>query len=60
MSRLLTPAEADLYEEWIRNRRLIEQVVAALKKLAERAAPLILEIQEAANVDRVSRRRAAD
>lgn len=56
MSRVLTPAEADLYEGWIRNRRQIEQVVKALKRLAERAAPLILEVQEAAKEDRVDRR----
>lgn len=56
VSRVLTPAEADLYEGWIRNRRRIEQVVKALKKLAEKAAPLILEGQEAAKEDRVGRR----
>ena len=45
MARVLTSAEADLYEEWIRNRRRIDQAVEALKRLSERAAPLILEIQ---------------
>lgn len=43
VSRLLTPAEADLYEEWIQNRRQIERTVQALKKLSEKVAPLILE-----------------
>ena len=41
VSRRLTPA--DLYEEWIQNRRQIERTVQALKKLSENVAPLILE-----------------
>ena len=57
MSRVLSPAEASLYEGWIRNRRRIEQVMTALKKLAERAAPVILEVQEAAKENRAARRR---
>jgi hypothetical protein len=60
VSRLLTPAEADLFEEWIRNRRRIEEVVAALKMLAERAAPIILKMHEATNEGRVDRRGGAD
>lgn len=43
VSRLLKEAEADLYETWIRNRHQIERTVAALKRLSEKVAPLILE-----------------
>jgi hypothetical protein len=43
VSRLLTAAEADLYESWIKNRRHIEQTIAALKKISAKVAPLILE-----------------
>ena len=45
VSRLLTAAEADLYEAWIKNRQHLEKTVAALKKVAEKAAPIILESQ---------------
>lgn len=43
VSRLLTAAEADLYESWIKNRRHIERTIAELKKVSAKVAPLILE-----------------
>lgn len=43
VSRLLTAAEADLYESWIKNRRHIERTIADLKKISAKVAPLILE-----------------
>lgn len=43
VSRLLTTAEADLYESWIKNRRHIERTMADLKKVSAKVAPLILE-----------------
>ena len=45
VSRLLTPEEADLYEQWIENRRRIEATVAELKIVSEKAARIILKIQ---------------
>lgn len=42
ISRLLKPDEAALYEGWIQNRRQLERIVAALKRLSEKVAPLIL------------------
>ena len=45
VSRLLTPVEATLFESWVKNRQHIEKTVAALKKVSEKAAPLILELQ---------------
>jgi len=45
VSRLLTPAEAELYEEWIENRRRIEQVVRALKALSVKAASVVLKLR---------------
>lgn len=44
VSRLLPPDEADLYEEWIENRRCIEGVVRKLKALSAKAAPLVLKL----------------
>lgn len=43
VSRCLTPAEANLYEEWIENRRQIERIVQALKVLSAKVAPLLLK-----------------
>jgi hypothetical protein len=45
VSRLLTPEEADLYENWIENRRRIEQTIVELKKVSEKAAIIILKLQ---------------
>jgi hypothetical protein len=49
VSRLLTPLEADLYMEWIENRRRIGRVVQALKKLSVKAARLILKLRSLAD-----------
>lgn len=63
VSRLLSPAEANLYESWVKNRQHIERTLAALKKVSAKAAPLILESQameraaEAAKDNRPDRRR---
>lgn len=45
ISRLLTPEEAELYEEWIENRRQLEQTVRAMKKLSCQAAKAELRIR---------------
>lgn len=45
VSRLLAPEEADLYESWIENRRKIEETVAELKRVSEKAATIILKLQ---------------
>lgn len=62
VSRLLKAAEADLYEAWIQNRQQIERIVAALKRLSEKVAPVVLEAEtadpdeEGARGERSSRR----
>lgn len=45
VSRILAPPEASLYEEWIRNRRGLEDVLVELKKLSTKVAPLLLQIR---------------
>lgn len=57
VSRLLSPAEAQLYEEWIENRRRIETVVRALKALSVKAAHLILRQLSTTRVPEQRRRR---
>ena len=49
VSRLLPPAEADLIEEWIENRRRIERIVRDLKALSAKAAPMILKLRARAD-----------
>lgn len=48
VSRLLPPAEADLYEEWIRNRRALEKIERQMVALSKKVAPLILRKRESA------------
>lgn len=45
ISQLLTPAEAELYEEWIENRRQLEQTVRAMKRLSRQAAKAELKLR---------------
>jgi hypothetical protein len=42
VSRLLKPDEAELYREWIDNRREIERIQRAMVKLSKKLAPLVL------------------
>lgn len=49
VSRLLPPAEADLIEEWIENRRRIDRIVRDLKALSAKAAPLVLKLRSSAD-----------
>lgn len=46
ISRLLRPQEADLLEEWIKNRRTLEAVVRQMKSLSKKAANVVLKLQE--------------
>ncbi len=46
VSRLLRPQEADLLEEWIKNRRTLEAVVRQMKSLSKKAANVVLKLQE--------------
>ena len=46
VSRLLGPEEADLLEEWIKNRRKLEEVVRQMKGLSQKAASVALKLQE--------------
>lgn len=41
-SRRLTEAEADLYRDWIANKRKLEQIVAQMEELSEKAAQILL------------------
>ena len=43
VSRRLSPEEADLLEEWIRNRRALEKTKKRMVALSKEMAPLILE-----------------
>lgn len=45
VSRLLTPEEADLYEEWIENRRRIDATVEKLKAISRKAATVVLKLR---------------
>jgi hypothetical protein len=42
VSRLLSPAEADLYEGWIRNRRALKETQRRMLALSKKVAPLML------------------
>jgi hypothetical protein len=43
VSRLLDPLEADLLEEWVHNRRLLERTQRRMLALSKKSAPLILK-----------------
>lgn len=43
VSRYLKPQEANLYEEWIENRRRLDKVQRKMIALSKKIAPLILE-----------------
>ena len=47
VSRLLSKEEADLYEEWIRNRRRFREIQRKMLALAKKAAPIAVKIQTA-------------
>jgi hypothetical protein len=42
VTKLLTPEEADLYEKWIENRRLLESTVKQMNDLSKKAAKLMI------------------
>ena len=46
VSRLLNPAEANLYEEWIRNRRMLEKIQRRMLALSKKVALLMLRRQK--------------
>ena len=48
VSRLLTQPEADLYEEWIENRRRIETMQRKMLAVSKKAAPAILKLCKSA------------
>lgn len=45
VSKLLSTEEAELYEEWIDNRRQLERIVRAMQKLSRRAARTELSLR---------------
>jgi hypothetical protein len=45
VSRLLSLVEAQLYEEWIENRRQIDRIVQDLKALSVKAARVVLKLR---------------
>jgi hypothetical protein len=42
ISRRLTDAEADLYRDWIANRRRLEQIITRMEEISAAAAQLLL------------------
>lgn len=56
VSRLLPPAEAALYEEWIENRRRIESVIRDIKGLSAKAARVILKLRSLADASQRTER----
>lgn len=42
VTKLLTSEEADLYEQWIQNRRRLEDTVKRMKDISKKAAKIIL------------------
>lgn len=42
VSRLLDPEEAELYEEWIQNRRHLDKIQRKMLAISKRVAPLML------------------
>ena len=47
VSRLLSKEEADLYEEWIQNRRRFRELQRKMLALAKKAAPIAVKIRTA-------------
>jgi len=45
-SRLLSKEEADLYQEWIRNRRRFRETQRKMLALGKKAAPAALKVRE--------------
>ncbi len=45
VSRLLSPEEADLLEEWIENRRKLEAIVREMKKLSQKTFEVALKLK---------------
>jgi hypothetical protein len=46
VSRLLSPAEADLLDEWIKNRRDLEAIVRQMKSVSQKAVCVALKLRE--------------
>jgi len=46
VSRLLSPEEAELLEEWIENRRELETVVRNMKKLSQKSLAVALNLEK--------------
>jgi hypothetical protein len=47
VSRLLTKVQAELYEEWIRNRRRFREIQRKMLALSKKAAPVAVRIRQA-------------
>ena len=46
ISRLLSPEEADLLEEWIENRRKLEKIILQMKKLSKKSFKVALKLRK--------------
>ena len=46
VSRLLSPEEADLLEEWIENRRKLEAIVRQMKSFSKKVVDVALKLQK--------------
>ncbi len=58
VGKLLSPEEAELYEEWIANRKQLEAIVREMKALSRRAATTALKAR-ASNTKPAARPKAA-
>jgi hypothetical protein len=52
VARLLTPEEADLYEEWIRNRRQLDKIQRRMLAISKKVAPLMLRKRKLENAEK--------
>jgi hypothetical protein len=46
VSRRLSSEEADLYEEWIANRRELERIKRKMIEIAQKIAPVVLQLRQ--------------
>lgn len=56
VSRRLNHAEAELYQDWIANRRRIEQLIAQMEEISAAAAELLLPHAAASNSPQTAKR----
>ncbi len=48
VSRKLSAEEADIYEEWVQNRRRMQNIIRQMVALSEKVRPLLLKQRHSA------------